>query len=259
MNNDERRLTEKLGHLADEGVGAGSLPAVEARREIRRRQRVRAFAGGGVAVVLMAGVAWGSVLVSNGDSPKRVAPAQDGPAIPCDEDSPTDALECATPTPGPVESPAGANPVLVFQLREGQSAYTKGSYAPSPRMAGGDHSTQGRLRAALQELVKGPTPPEQAAGFESIFSSKTADILRSVRVTDDGRAIVDFADFRDELPNAAAAEGGTVFIFELNHTVFQFPDVQSVEYRIEEDCGAFWEFLQGACDVVTRADFENAP
>lgn len=260
MNDNERRLTEQLGHLADQGLGTGTIPATEARRVIRRRQRLRAFLGGGFAVVLMAGVAWGSMVASNGgDSSTGLAPAQEGPTLPCEQDAAAEPLECTMPTPGPVEPPAGANPVLVFQLREGQSAYTKGSYAPSPRMAGGDQSTEGRLRAALQELVKGPTPPEEAAGFTSIFSPKTADILRSVRLTEEGRAIVEFADFRDELPNAAAAEGGTVLIFELNQTVFQFPDVQSVEYRIGEDCGVFWEFLQGVCTVVTRTDFENAP
>ena len=260
MNDDERRLGEELRRLADEGAGTGTIPAAQARREIRRRQRVRAVVGGGLAATLLAGAAWGSVLLTEDRGPARIGPAQQVPAPPCDADATPPAPECATPTPRPGDPPEdAANPVLVFQLREGSNPYTKGSYAPSPRVGSGPPGTEGRLRAALQELVKGPTPQEEAAGFASMFSPKTADMIRTVGLTDQGRAVVEFGDFRDEIPNASAAEGGTILVFELNQTVFQFPEVQSVEYRIGESCDTFWEFLQAACTVVTRRDFENAP
>lgn len=261
MKDDERRLEEELQRLADAGAGRGTAPPPDALNTIRRRRRGRTFVAAGVAVTVMAGAAWASVAVSNrNDSPAHgVNPAQEPPDLPCDPETASGASECQTPTPEPSIPSNDPNAVLVFQLREGSDPYTKGSYSPSPRLGSGEQSTEGRLRAALLELVKGTTPQEEAAGFTSIFSPKTAGIVRSVRLDEEGRAIVEFADFREDLANASAAEGGTVMIFELNQTVFQFPDVQSVEYRIGDSCDVFWEFLQGACNIVTRSDFEQAP
>jgi hypothetical protein len=39
---------------------------------------------------------------------------------------------------------------------------------------------------------------------------------------------------------------------ELNGTVFQFPEIRSVEYRMEGSCDLFWEWLQYGCRVVAR-------
>lgn len=260
MDDRELHLEQEFRRLAGEDTDTSAVASPETFREIRRRRRGRTAVAASMAAVAVAGVAWASVAVATRDdnTATSLAPAQEVPAVVC-EDGTEDVVDCATPTPDPPAPTEATNAVLVYQLREGEDPYTKGSYAPAPRVAGGDQSTQGRLRAALQELVKGPTPQEEAAGFASVFSPKTADILRSVRVGADGAAAVEFADFRDELPNASAAEGGTVMIFELNQTVFQFPDVESVEYRIGDSCAAFWEFFQGACTVVTRADVENAP
>lgn len=39
---------------------------------------------------------------------------------------------------------------------------------------------------------------------------------------------------------------------ELEGTVFQFPEIQSVEFRIDGSCDLFWEWLQYACHVEER-------
>lgn len=108
------------------------------------------------------------------------------------------------------------------------------------------------LRAALDWLVQGPTSEERAAGIRSWFSEETAGVLRSVEVDTSGKAIVDFRDLRPLIPNASSSFGSTLLLQELNGTVFQFPEIESVEYRMEGSCDLFWEWLQYGCQVVGR-------
>jgi hypothetical protein len=109
--------------------------------------------------------------------------------------------------------------------------------------------TAGVLRQALEALVAGPTPEEQAAGLGSLFSAETAAILAGVTV-DDGTAIV---DFRDGISNASTAAGSEALLEELHATAFQFPTVERVEYRLRGSCEAFWLALQrSGCEVIPR-------
>jgi spore germination protein GerM len=114
--------------------------------------------------------------------------------------------------------------------------------------------TEAVLRAALEELLRGPTPDEQAAGLFSWFSEETAGMLNRVAVDGEGKAVVDFRDFRATIPNASTSAGSAVLLGELNNTVFQFGSVRSVEYRIDGSCEAFWNFLQRSCGVVQAPD-----
>ena len=109
------------------------------------------------------------------------------------------------------------------------------------------------LEASLRQLLRGPTPAERAEGIHSWFSDTTAQALRSVRVDEAGHAVVEFADLRALIPNASASAGSGMLLRELNGTVFAVPSVESVEYRIEGSCEAFWEWLQyGGCPVQQR-------
>lgn len=112
--------------------------------------------------------------------------------------------------------------------------------------------TRGVLRAALLELLEGPTTAEQEAGYRSFFSPATAGMLANVTVDENGRAVVDFVDFSRVIPNASSSTGSTLLLAELDSTVFQFPTVRSVVYRFEGDCDAFWNWLQRDCQVVPR-------
>ncbi len=110
----------------------------------------------------------------------------------------------------------------------------------------------GVLRAALEELLTGPTRGEADAGLESWFSSSTATMLADVIVRD-GHAVVDFHDLRPVIPNASSSAGSRVLLSQLDATVFQFSTISSVIYRIEGDCEAFNEWLQfGGCEPRTR-------
>lgn len=111
-----------------------------------------------------------------------------------------------------------------------------------------------RLEEALVHLVRGPTGDERARGYTSWFSSETAGMLESVSV-EDGHVIASFRDLRPIIPNASTSNGARMLLAELNATVLQFDDVQSVEYRLEGSCDAFWTWLQsGSCQIVQNGD-----
>ena len=115
--------------------------------------------------------------------------------------------------------------------------------------------TLGVLRAALEALLAGATAEERDAGLTSMFSDATAGLLRDVDVTEDGTAIVVLDSALPEvIPNASTSTGSTLFLGQLNETVFQFQNVHAIEYRLDGSCGAFWAWLQGSCHVVERTD-----
>lgn len=141
------------------------------------------------------------------------------------------------------ESPAAIDSVTVVFTKE---------EAPAPVRRPVPESSSSPLRAALDWLVQGPTPAEQAAGIRSWFSEETADVLRSVELDSAGQAIVDFRDLRPLIPNASSSFGSTMLLQELNGTIFQFSEIDAVEYRMEGSCDLFWEWLQYGCQVVRR-------
>jgi hypothetical protein len=109
------------------------------------------------------------------------------------------------------------------------------------------------LGFALGELLRGPEPEESAVGMSSFFSPATAGLLESVSVDREGHAIVDFEGLlRALIPNASTSAGSAAMLGELDSTVFQFPEVRSVEYRLDGSCDAFWNWLQRDCEVVRR-------
>jgi hypothetical protein len=106
------------------------------------------------------------------------------------------------------------------------------------------------LESALAWLVRGPTAGEVGAGIWSWFSAETAGSIRSVAVDGSGRAVVDFHDLRPLIPNASTAAGSRVLLSDLNGTIFRFPEIHEVEYRMEGSCDLFWEWLQAECFTV---------
>lgn len=109
------------------------------------------------------------------------------------------------------------------------------------------------LRTELEGLLRGPSTESGAPDTSSWFSTETADALRSVTVDSTGHATVDFHDLRPLIPNASSSAGSTLLLDELNSAVFRVPGIRSVEYRMEGSCDRFWEWLQYACQTVTRA------
>jgi hypothetical protein len=112
------------------------------------------------------------------------------------------------------------------------------------------------LRGALGALLEGPTAEERRDGLGSWFSEQTAGMLRGVSIDEEGRAIVDFADFSGIIPNASTSAGSAMLLGELNQTVFQFSQIAEVEYRFEGSCDVFFNWLQRACTSVRRGELD---
>jgi hypothetical protein len=120
------------------------------------------------------------------------------------------------------------------------------------RVVAGGGTLADSLRATLEALLAGPTAAERAQGISSWFSDATAGMLRSVEI-DGTRAVIDFHDLRPVIPNASTSLGSRLLTQELNRTVFQFEQIRAIDYRINGDCAAFWEWLQFDCQTVRVA------
>lgn len=113
-----------------------------------------------------------------------------------------------------------------------------------------------RIEWTLRSLLAGPTEDEKAAGFYSFFDEATADALIGVTLTD-GRLVADFNE-AIYVNNASTSTGGLFFNAELRSNMFQHPEVDSVEFRINGDCEAWSTFFQSdGCWVVTLADWKQ--
>lgn len=111
------------------------------------------------------------------------------------------------------------------------------------------------LTNTLAELVKGPEPNEQAAGFVSFFSEATADSLADLSLSA-GRVTVGFRGL-ETIENISTATGSEFFLANLNANVFQFDTIDSVEYQLNGSCDEFWNLLGRDCQLVTRAEWQR--
>ena len=106
------------------------------------------------------------------------------------------------------------------------------------------------LATALEILLSGPDESDVAAGFRGLSgNSATA----AATTTDDRWVTIDLPA---GLAAAFSTDVGEVtvqqFLTQLNATVFQFPDVQVAEYRLDGNCAAFGTLVDGACEIHTR-------
>ena len=102
------------------------------------------------------------------------------------------------------------------------------------------------VRAAVDQLVAGPTETEAGSGAWSFFSSESAGMVLSTELDGD-LLIVDFDDRSGVLNNASTSCGSSAFLSQLNATVFQFASVNRVRYAFNGSCDAFMGWLQGSC------------
>ena len=147
------------------------------------------------------------------------------------------------PSPGP-----GQMAVLVFF-----TCAQDGDESPPVALSRVVPQSPAVLRAALDQLLAGPDQAERAAGFSSWFSAATAGLVNDVALEPSGRAIVDFGDLRPLIPGASSSAGSRLLLSQLDGTVFQFPSVRAVQYRLNGSCDAFFEWLQAACHDRPRS------
>ncbi|MGE5592020.1 MAG: GerMN domain-containing protein [Bacillota bacterium] len=154
-----------------------------------------------------------------------------------------------TPTqssPSQDTQPVAGLVTIMVHLTKATDSATGRTYA-LPRQVPKSEAT---IRGAMEELLKGPTEEERAAGYTSWFSEKTAGMVKGVSLHG-GRAIVDFADFSRIIPNASTSSGSQQLLAELTRTICQFSVVTEVEYRFDGSNEAFMEWLQMAPGTVS--------
>lgn len=112
------------------------------------------------------------------------------------------------------------------------------------------------LGATLEQLVKGPTNAEGDLGFRSVFTIADSSAIDSASLSA-GEAVIDFVSL-PEVSGLAPSDDAAFFVANLNANVFQFATINSVEYRIDGSCAAFWAHvgLGTGCRVIARENFE---
>lgn len=112
---------------------------------------------------------------------------------------------------------------------------------------------------ALNQLFQGPTADEKAAGYYSVFSAQTADLLIDVKVIR-GTAYVNLADLRDQLTVASSSCGEAEFQTEISRTLLQYRSIRRIIYAIEGSAMAFYKWMGEPCDKLNDyCSFKGPP
>jgi germination protein M len=136
----------------------------------------------------------------------------------------------ATTQTGPI---VGTTEVGVYFVRDGKLGYAQRSIGRTPRIA----------TATLEQLLAGPTDPEQEAGLTSDIPPNTTIVSIEVR---DGRAIVALSNPLDRLGS-----------LQVVHTLFQFETVEQVQLGQEHFTSADTEEALPAILVESPAPGET--
>ncbi|MGH8875225.1 MAG: GerMN domain-containing protein [Acidimicrobiia bacterium] len=131
-----------------------------------------------------------------------------------------------TSSPRTTTTAGAATELVVFFLADGgDTASRSGPFLIAVHREG--PATLGVARAALEELIVGPSADEQAAGISSAVPSDT--LLLGVTVVDSVATV--------DLSREFEAGGGSFSMFgrlaQLVFTVTQFPTVEAVELRLD--------------------------
>jgi spore germination protein GerM len=122
---------------------------------------------------------------------------------------------------------------------------------PVFRIDPGVDSTEARLHFVLEQLLAGPTPDELDLGYSSVFPSGSEELLIGVRVGEGGLATIDFTDALQA--GALNSSHNRFLVFgTIGATMFQFDEVQAIEFRIEGSCARFARYFETVCEPWLR-------
>lgn len=138
--------------------------------------------------------------------------------------------------------------LVIYLIREDGDVLDPNAYIPVEVSSSGLTSIEENLRLVLLQLLGGPRQ-----GLGSAFSTQTAGMLLNVRV-EDGVATINFDSFDSLLPAASSTGGGIVLFTQLNATIFEFEEIEYIQYQFEGSCDEFWRWQQsGECHLSSRA------
>ena len=201
-----------------------------------------------VGAFLLMGIA---IFVAVGTPQRRPVPAASSSAqavaaseAPAQDQSTASSLACADQG-DPVPS---SDQVMVFFTCEGPPADPR----PVFRIDPGVSSVGAQLHFALEQLLAGPTPEERDLGYSSVLPSGSEGLLIGVDVNEDGLAMVDFTNALQRLGPLNSSHSRFLFFGTVGETIFQFRDVQAVEFRIEGSCDQFARYFETFCEPWLR-------
>lgn len=199
-----------------------------------------------LATLILVGVLFAPAC-SRGAAPRQPSQPEPGPAA----SNPTPPARTETqPAPAPVKRCEVAVPAPKDGHRNVTVYYNCDEQVrPVVRQV---PDTPAVLRAALLELLKGPTEGERAAGFTAFFGEATAGKLQNITLTEAGRATIDFVDFSAQVNNASTSAGSHEFLSQLHETIFGVAGVKEAVVRFEGSCDRFWNWLQRGCEVMRK-------
>lgn len=244
----DERLDRAAAALHQSAARMSDDPA-RFRRRLRRRRTVGIATAAAVLVAVVPLILRNAderqVATVGGPAPSTgTAPAAGPPAIatpPCNE--PAD--------PAAEGSADDSATVLVyFECKHDPEDTVRAVNRPVGR-------TTAVLRAALEQLVAGPTEEEVRRGFSSIFSGAPPGLLADVTLRRDGTAVIDFTKAVMDINNITTTSRMAHTHRSIKATAFQFPQVQTVVVRIEGSEDAWCDFFAIDCQPHRRADWER--
>ena len=106
--------------------------------------------------------------------------------------------------------------------------------------------TRGVAAATLRALFAGPTPEEAAAGYRSVFSTASSNLLRGVHIRS-GTAYVDLHDLSQVLSGATSSCGASEFQAQVLRSLKRFPNIKRVIYAFDGKPRSFYEWMNESC------------
>jgi hypothetical protein len=201
------------------------------------------------AFVLM-GVA---IFVAVGTPQRRpvatATPAPSTTVVESEEPAPDPSTESALPCADQGDPVPSSDQVMVFFTCEPPPADPR----PVFRIDPGVDSIEARLHFAIEQLLAGPTPEERDLGYSSVFASGSEELLVGVDVGEDGLAIVDFADAIQAVGPLNSSHNRFLFFGTIGETIFQFDEVQAIEFRIGDSCDQFARYFETVCEPWRRS------
>jgi hypothetical protein len=100
---------------------------------------------------------------------------------------------------------------------------------------------------ALKQLFQGTTSDEKSQGYSSMFSVKTKDILKGLKIINN-TAYVNLTDIRNIIPNASTSCGSQSFLKQVEETLKHDRKIKDVRFAINGDPQTFYDWIQIGCD-----------
>ncbi len=192
-----------------------------------------------VGLLMCLALALAALAAACGGGNEEASATQPEPA----ESQPATSAESTPPATEPIETQAVGDMTLSVYLTEGDTIAVVRRQVPQ---------TEGVARAAMEQLLEGPTADEKALGFSTAIPLDT-DLL-DVGI-DNGIATVD-------LTSGFASGGGSATMFarlaQVVYTLTQFPTVEGVNFKLDGEPVTTFSSEGIVLDKPqTRADYED--